>query len=137
MPVMSTPHVPTAGLRRWAWWLTALTVGWNGLEASVAIAGGLRAGSIALIGFGLDSVVEVSSALVIAWRLTRGASEAAERRAVRLIALRFFGIAAYVTVDAVMKIVGLDAHPEESAIGIALAALSLVVMPALAWAKRR
>jgi len=69
---MPTPHVPTAGLRRWAWWLTALTVGWNGLEASVAIAGGLRAGSIALVGFGLDSLVEVSSALVIAWRLAGG-----------------------------------------------------------------
>ena len=61
-------------LRRWAWWLTALTIGWNSLEAVVAIASGLQAGSIALIGFGMDSVVEVSSALVIAWRLTRGAS---------------------------------------------------------------
>src|SRR5215217_4828973 len=108
MPVMPTPHGPTAGLRRWAWWLTALTVGWNSLEASVAIAGGRRAGSIALIGFGLDSLVEVSSALVIAWRLARGASEAAERRAVRLIALSFYAIAAYVAADAALTLLGAD-----------------------------
>src|SRR5215210_8305889 len=76
-------------LRRWAWWLTALTIGWNSLEAVIAIVSGLLAGSIALVGFGLDSVVEVSSALVIAWRLSRqgegeAANERAERRAVRL-----------------------------------------------------
>ena len=134
---MLTPHVSTAGLRRWAWWLTALTVGWNGLEAIVAIAGGLQAGSIALIGFGLDSLVEVSSALVIAWRLTRGASEAAERRAVRLIALSFYAIAVYVTADAALTLLGVDERPEHSAVGLAITALSLVVMPALAWAKRR
>jgi divalent metal cation (Fe/Co/Zn/Cd) transporter len=136
----SVLHLESAGattLRRWAWWLTALTIGWNSLESVVAIVSGVQAGSIALIGFGMDSVVEVSSALVIAWRLTRGASETAERRAVRLIALSFFAIAAYVTFDAVLKLLGLDAHPEESTIGIALAALSLVVMPTLAWAKRR
>src|SRR5215213_11624030 len=74
-------------LRRWAWWLTALTIGWNSLEAVVAIASGVIAGSIALVGFGLDSVVEVSSALVITWRLLQqttdhDANERAERRAV-------------------------------------------------------
>ena len=124
-------------LRRWAWWLTALTVGWNILEAIVAVASGIQAGSIALIGFGLDSVVEVTSALVIAWRLTRGPTEAAERRAVRLIALSFFAIAAYVTIDAGLKLLGFDVRPEHSAVGLAITALSLVVMPALAWAKRR
>src|SRR5215212_7222469 len=115
MPVMLTPHVSTAGLRRWAWSLTALTVSWNGLEAGVAIASGLQAGSIALIGFGLDSLVEVSSALVIAWRLTRGPSEAAERRAVRLIALGFYAIAVYVTADALLTLLGVDERPEHSA----------------------
>ena len=89
------------------------------------------------MGFGLDSVVEVSSALVIAWRLTRGASETAERRAVRLIAVSFFVIALYVTVDAVLKLTGVSEKPEESTIGLAITALSLVVMPALAWGKRR
>src|SRR5689334_1572265 len=76
--------------RRWAWWLTVATIAWNVIEAVVAIGGGVLAASIALVGFGLDSVVEVSSALVIVWRLSRQgadhlANERAERRAVRLI----------------------------------------------------
>jgi cation diffusion facilitator family transporter len=129
-------------LRRFAWWLTALTIGWNSLEAVVAIVSGLLAGSVALVGFGLDSVVEVSSALVIAWRLSRqgedhAANERAERRAVRLIALTFFSIALYVTYDAITKLLGIGEHPEHSTVGLVLVALSLVVMPALAWAKRR
>jgi divalent metal cation (Fe/Co/Zn/Cd) transporter len=131
-----------SALRRWAWWLAALTISWNALEAVVAIGSGLEAGSIALIGFGLDSVVEVSSALVIVWRLARqgtdqDANARAERRAVRLIALSFFAIATYVTVDAGLKLAGADVHPEHSVVGLAITALSLVVMPALAWAKRR
>ncbi|MCC6178249.1 MAG: cation transporter [Chloroflexi bacterium] len=129
-------------LRRWAWWLTGFTIAWNVLEALVAIGSGLAAGSIALIGFGLDSVVEVSSALVIVWRLSRrershAASVRAERRAVRAIALTFLAIAAYVTVDALTQLLGLAEEPERSPIGLALVALSLVVMPTLAWAKRR
>lgn len=128
--------------RRFAWWLTALTIGWNSLEAVVAIASGLLAGSIALIGFGLDSVVEVSSAVVIAWRLSHHgddhvANERAERRAVRLIALTFLAIAAYVTYDAVATLLGMGDEPVHSTIGLALVTLSLVVMPTLAWAKRR
>ncbi len=96
-------------LRRWAWWLTALTIGWNSLEAVIAIASGLIASSIALVGFGLDSIVEVSSAFVIAWRLSRqgtdhAANERAERRAVRLIAVTFLAIAAYVTYDSLTKL---------------------------------
>src|SRR6187431_746883 len=91
MPVMISLGATPDVLRRWAWWLTALTIGWNGVEAVVAILSGVLAGSIALVGFGLDSVVEVSSALVIVWRLSRqgtdeGANARAERRAVRLIA---------------------------------------------------
>ena len=102
---------------------------------------GYQAESIALVGFGLDSIVEVSSALVIAWRLTRQgvdhvAYERAERRAVRLIAITFFLIAAYVTSDAIAKLLGFGEEPRHSTIGLALVALSLVVMPTLAWAKR-
>ncbi len=128
-------------LRRWAWWLTALTIGWNSLEAVIATASGLIASSIALVGFGLDSIVEVSSALVIAWRLSRqgtdhAANERAERRAVRLIAVTFLAIAAYVTYDSLTKLLGIGEEPEHSAVGLILVALSLVVMPALAWAKR-
>jgi divalent metal cation (Fe/Co/Zn/Cd) transporter len=129
-------------LRRWAWALTALTIGWNSLEAVIAIASGVFAGSILLVGFGLDSVVEVSSALVIAWRLSRqgtdrSANERAERRAVRLIALSFFGIAAYVTVDSVAALLGLREEPRPSTLGLTITALSLVVMPSLAFVKRR
>jgi hypothetical protein len=94
----STSLLTTADprLRRWAWGLTALTIGWNSLEAVIAIGSGLLAGSIALVGFGLDSVVEVGSALVIVWRLSlqggdQEANERAEKRAVRLIALKSAG----------------------------------------------
>jgi len=104
--------------------------------------GGILAGSIALIGFGLDSMVEVASAVVIVWRLTRistdrEAQERAERRAVRLIALSFYGIAVYVSVDAASTLLGLRDEPQRSPLGLAITALSLVVMPTLAWAKRR
>jgi divalent metal cation (Fe/Co/Zn/Cd) transporter len=138
------PLAPVADLsaRRWAWRLTAATIAWNTVEAVVAIAGGLLAASIALVGFGLDSVIEVSSALVIAWRLSRQgsdheANERAERRAVRLIALSFFGIAAYVSFDSIAALLGLREEPQPSTVGLAITALSLVVMPSLAFAKRR
>ena len=140
-------ETPVAGktdpqARRWAWWLTSATIAWNSVEALIAIAGGLLAGSIALVGFGLDSVVEVASAVVIAWRLIRQtadhvANERAERRAVRLIALSFFGIAAFVVVDAASTLLGLRDEPQRSPLGLAITALSLLVMPSLAWAKRR
>jgi divalent metal cation (Fe/Co/Zn/Cd) transporter len=136
-----SPASDSARLRRRAWWLTALTIGWNSLEAVVAIVGGLLAGSIALVGFGLDSVIEVSSALVVAWRLAHRSADPisdarSERRAVRLIALTFFAIAAYVVWDAATKLLGVADEPESSPVGIAITALSLVVMPLLAWAKR-
>lgn len=142
VPTSKQAGVQTARLRRCAWWLTAFTIGWNSLEAIVAITSGLVARSIALVGFGLDSIVEVSSAFVIIWRLSQQggdhtANERRERRAVRLIALTFFGIAAYVTFDAVSTLVGVGAEPEHSTIGLVLVALSVVVMPTVAWAKRQ
>jgi divalent metal cation (Fe/Co/Zn/Cd) transporter len=108
----------------------------------IAVVSGLLAGSIALVGFGLDSVVEVSSAVVIAWRLSRqgddhAANERAERRAVRMIALSFLAIAAYVTYDSLTKLLGISDRPEHSTVGLILVGLSLLVMPTLAWAKRR
>ena len=140
-----TPRVsgPEADrLRRRAWWLTGATIAWNLIEAIVAIGSGIVAGSIALVGFGLDSLVEVSSAVVIAWRLSRQSSdheanERAERRAVRLIALSFFAIALYVAYDSASKLLGVSEEAEHSTIGLALTALSIVVMPTLAWAKRK
>ncbi len=136
------PAIVDPQARRWAWWLTAATIGWNSLEAVIAIGGGIVAGSIALVGFGLDSVVEVASAVVIVWRLSQQtadhtAQERAERRAVRLIAVGFFGIAVYVTVDAALTLLGLRDEPQRSPLGLAITTLSLLVMPGLAWAKRR
>jgi divalent metal cation (Fe/Co/Zn/Cd) transporter len=130
-----------ARLRRWAWWLTALTIGWNSLEAIIAIASGLIAGSIALVGFGLDSVVEVGSALVIVWRLShrstdREADERIERCAVRLIALSFLAVALYVVYDSATKLLGIGEEPHSSPSGLVITALSLIVMPTIAWAKR-
>jgi divalent metal cation (Fe/Co/Zn/Cd) transporter len=138
----ATVAIADPRLRRWAWWLTALTIGWNSLEAVVAIASGVIAGSIALVGFGLDSVVEVSSALVIVWRLShrstdREADERIERRAVRLIAISFFAIALYVLYDSATKLLGISEEPLSSPLGLAITALSLVVMPTIAWGKRR
>jgi divalent metal cation (Fe/Co/Zn/Cd) transporter len=136
-PALADPQA-----RRWAWRLTGATIGWNSLEALIATVGGMLAGSIALVGFGLDSVVEVASAIVIVWRLSQQTTDpeaqaGAEKRAVRLIALSFFGIAAYVTVDAASTLVGLRDEPQRSPLGLAITALSLVVMPGLAWAKGR
>jgi divalent metal cation (Fe/Co/Zn/Cd) transporter len=108
----------------------------------VAIVSGMMARSTALIGFGLDSLIETASAFIVTWRLASHsddpeANERAEQRAVRLIALTFFGIAAYVIYDATTKLLGVNDKPEQSPIGLVLVGLSLVVMPTLAWAKRR
>ena len=111
------------------------TIAWNVVEAVVAIAAGTAAGSIALVGFGLDSTVELLSAVVIVWQF-RGLSEDRERRALKLIALSFFGLSAYVAVQAIIDLVR-RSEPGASAVGIGLAIASLVVMPLLARAKRR
>ncbi len=113
--------------------LEYLTIGWNSLEAVAAIVAGLIAGSIALIGFGLDSIIEVSSGAIVLWRLVSG--EHREKLALKLVGISLFALAAYVCFDAVKSLV-LRESPETSYIGIAIAALSLVVMPLLARAKR-
>lgn len=120
--------------------LAWLTIAWNAIEGAVGIAAGIAAGSIALIGFGADSYVEVFAGAVILWRLSKErlgeeASEQAERRALRLIAVTFFLLAAGVLVESVRKLVSGEA-PSESAVGLVLAVVSLVVMPLLARAKR-
>ena len=111
------------------------TIAWNLVEAVVAIAAGTAAGSIALVGFGLDSTVEVMSAVVIVWQF-RGLSEDREQRALKLIAVSFFVLGAYVSVQAIIDLAG-KSEPSGSAVGIGLAVASLVVMPVLARAKRR
>ncbi len=120
--------------------LEYLSVAWNVAEAGVGIAAGAIAGSVALIGFGLDSVVEASSASILVWRLTserRGRhAETLERPAIRAVAIAFWALAAYVAARATMDLVT-TSRPEESLAGIILASVSLVGMPVLAMAKRR
>ena len=112
------------------------TLGWNGIEAVVAVTVGMLAGSIALIGFGLDSVVECFSALVVLWQFLGKATPERERRALRLIAMSFFLLAAYVGIEAVHSLIVRD-RPSESFPGIFIACASLFVMPLLGRAKRR
>jgi divalent metal cation (Fe/Co/Zn/Cd) transporter len=120
--------------------LTWLTLGYNCLEAVVALAAGFAAGSIALEGFGVDSVIEVSASVAALWRLHHDVDpvhrERAERLAHRLVGVSFLALAAFVSWEAAAALVTRSA-PEGSPVGIALAALSLVVMPLLAQAKRR
>jgi divalent metal cation (Fe/Co/Zn/Cd) transporter len=120
-------------------WLEYLTIGWNSLEAIIAIGAGLVAGSIALVGFGLDSIIEVSSGAALLWRLHMDAPEKrehSERIALKLVGISFLLLAAYVTFDAAQSLITRET-PEASYVGIGLAALSLVVMPLLARAKRK
>lgn len=116
-----------------------LTVGWNVLEAVVAILAGWSAGSITLVGFGLDSVIESASGVALLWRLRRddpALREASERTALRLVGVSFLALAAYVAQDSLHTLWARET-PEASLPGIVIAALSLAVMPLLARAKRR
>jgi divalent metal cation (Fe/Co/Zn/Cd) transporter len=135
----TTVSARTSGLRR-ARALELASLGYNLTEAIVGIVAGAVAGSIALVGFGLDSVVESSSAAILLWRLHAEShghhtAEEAERRAVRLVALAFFALAAYVGVEAILQLVE-EARPDESPVGIALAVASVLIMPVLAARKR-
>jgi divalent metal cation (Fe/Co/Zn/Cd) transporter len=118
--------------------LSWLSLVWMGAEGAIAITAGILAGSIALIGFGLDSAIEGIASLVIVWRLTghRLLSHAAEERAQRMVAVQFFILAPYVAFEAVQHLVG-GAHPETSVLGMVLTATSLVGMPFLGIAKQR
>ncbi len=120
--------------------LNRVTIGWNVAEAAVALSAGVAAGSLGLIAFGLDSVVEVSGAVVLSWRLAReqrtGCTQPDDRRATRAIAVCFAVLATWVSVNAVLDLLGSD-EPAVSRVGIVVTALSLATMPALARAKRR
>ena len=118
--------------------LEYFTIGWNTLEALVAVTAGVLAGSIALVGFGLDSVIETTSGVALLWRLRQeGDVEAeAESRALRIVGLTFFALAAYVAYEAVGDL-WRRAEPRESLVGMILAVVSLVVMPLLGYGKRR
>jgi len=120
--------------------LEYFTVAWDSMEAVVAIAAGLIAGSVALVGFGLDSVIETTSAAVLLWRLHSDGDAARRQRneqlALKLVGVSFFLLAAYVAFDAAQSLLTREA-PDESTVGIVLAIVSLIVMPLLARAKRR
>lgn len=129
--------MPDALIRR-ARLLARLGLAWHAIEAAVAIGAGIAASSIALIGFGADSLVESVAGVVVLWRLAerRAHSEQAEQRAQRLIGLSFWAIAAYIGIEAIRSLIG-GHEPSVSYIGIGLAAVTLVTMPPLAAAKVR
>ena len=118
--------------------LAWLGLGWHGIEAAVAITAGIVAGSIALVGFGADSLIESVAGVVLLWRFaaSRSASESAERRAQQLIGASFYVLATYIAVEAV-RTFAVGHHPDVSYVGIGLAAVTLVTMPPLAIAKAR
>jgi len=116
--------------------IVAITITYNVIEAVIALAAGTVASSAALIGFGLDSIVEVLSAAAIAWQFAAPDPKKREKVALRVIAFSFFGLAAYVVVDAALSFFGLR-EPDHSPVGIALAAVSLAIMPFLSWFERR
>ncbi len=120
--------------------LNRVTIGWNVCEAIIALTAAVLAGSVGLFAFGLDSTVEVSASLILAWRLAQerrtGCSQESDRKAQRAIAISFAALATYVTYAAVSDLVRHE-RPQGTVLGIVLAALSLMVMPFLARAKRR
>lgn len=141
---MRTAPVPTPQAREHALRrsriLNRLTIGWNFAEGVVAVVAGVVAGSVSLVGFGLDSGIEVSAAVILGWRLRKereaGCMSDFDQRATRLIAASFAVLAAYVGVESIRDLVG-ESAPEVSVVGIVMAALSLALMPFLVRAKRR
>ena len=143
LPIVQSPApvaVPAERERlvRRAKTLAWIGVGWHGIEAAIAVGAGIAAGSIALIGFGADSLVEAFAGFIVLWRFARAraTSPTAERRAQQLIAISFYVIAAYVAVEATRSLVVAD-QPDVSWVGIGLSAFTLVTMPPLATAKAR
>jgi divalent metal cation (Fe/Co/Zn/Cd) transporter len=117
-------------------WFVAATITYNVIEAAVALTAGAKASSTALIGFGLDSVIEVSSAAAVAWQFAGRDPEARERITLKIIACSFFGLAAFVSVNAVRSLLG-GVDAAHSTVGLILAAVSLVIMPLLSYGQRR
>jgi divalent metal cation (Fe/Co/Zn/Cd) transporter len=116
--------------------IVGFTIAYNAIEATIAITAGTAASSIALIGFGLDSVVEVLSAAAVAWQFTRKDPERFEKPTLRVIAISFFLLAAYVTVSAALSLGGVI-EPEHSTVGLVLTAVSVIVMPSVSLLERR
>ena len=137
---MSLARISRHDLLRRGLAIEASLIGWNIVEGVIAVSAGLVASSVALIGFGVDSFVELTSGSVVTWRLWleyRGASaervEAVERRAARIAGSILLVLATYIVIDAGRRLWGSGPEAEESLIGIVLTGVSLVIMPALAW----
>jgi divalent metal cation (Fe/Co/Zn/Cd) transporter len=146
LPALQAPPPPTPVLTREEYGLLArrvkllswLSLAWMTAEGAIAVTAGIIASSIALVGFGLDSVIEGLASVIIIWRFTgaRVFSEAAERRAQRLVAAQFFVLAPYVAFESAKALLGAE-HPDVSWIGIGLATGSVILMPVLGIAKQR
>ncbi len=136
---LSAPGTRQAALRR-SRLLNRLTIAWNLAEGVIAVIAGVVAGSVSLVGFGLDSGIEVSAAVILAWRLSKerepGCMADFDRRATRLVAASFAALAVYVGVESARDLID-GSRPDASPVGVALAAVSVVAMPVLARAKRR
>ena len=135
-PAAAVTDARRAVLERRIRLIVGFTIGYNAIEAVIAISAGTVASSAALIGFGLDSVIEVLSAAAVAWQFTRKDPERWEKPTLRVIAVSFFLLAAYVTVSAVLSLAGVT-EPEHSTVGLVLTALSVVVMPMVSLLERR
>lgn len=136
-------HAERARLQRRGVLLEWFTVTWNVIEAAVAITAGVVAGSVALVGFGIDSGIEVVAASALLWRFRRAGPDAteeehgaAERRALYVVSGTFFTLAAYIAIEAISALVTGE-EPDTSTVGVVLALVSLVAMPSLAYAKQR
>ena len=136
MSVTTAPADRRQALHRRIRWVVSITIGYNLVEAIVALSAGAASSSAALIGFGLDSVVEVLSAAAVAWQFTRTEPDRWEKPTLRVIAIAFFALAGYVTVSSILSLTGATAI-QHSPIGIVLTAVSVVVMPLLSLAERR
>lgn len=123
-------------LQRRIRWIVFATIGYNVVEAIVAITAGTIASSAALVGFGLDSTIEVLSAAAVAWQFTRRDPDRWEQGTLRVIAIAFFALAAYVTASSLIALIA-RVEVEHSPVGIAITALSVVIMPFLSLAERR
>ena len=117
--------------------IVGITIGYNLIEAIVALSAGAAASSAALLGFGLDSTIEVLSAAAVAWQFTRREPERWEKPTLRVIAVAFFALAAWVTTSAALTLVGVWKEPAHSPLGIAVAVVSVIVMPFLSLWERR
>jgi divalent metal cation (Fe/Co/Zn/Cd) transporter len=142
LPMAPLPEAPAPAQRarfvRRARQLAWVGLGWHLIEAAVALAAGVAAGSVALIGFGADSLIEAAAGIVVLWLMTstRSSSPTAERRAQQLIAASFVVLAAYIGIEAIRDLAG-SHRPDASWVGIMLSVVTLATMPPLAAAKRR